>query len=84
MPNIPPTAEEAHESPNALIRFMEQAKGNSNKWNALCDELKQAKNKFDKLEPAKKQQLKKNAAIGGAVVLGLFGLKKLFGGKKRK
>lgn len=46
--------------------------------------LKQAKNKFDKLEPAKKQQLKKNAAIGGAVVLGLFGLKKLFGGKKRK
>jgi len=44
MPNIPPTAEEAHESPNALIRFMEQAKGNSNKWNALCDELKQAKN----------------------------------------
>jgi|GEM_PF-1996740 len=48
------------------------------------DIAKMAKDKFDKLSPEKKQKLKKDVAIGGAIVAGLWGLKKALGGKKKK
>ena len=41
------------------------------------------KNKYDQMTPAQKAKLKKNVAIGGAVIAGLWGLGKMFGGKKK-
>lgn len=45
--------------------------------------IKDAKNKYKQMKPADKQKLNKNLAIGGAVALGLLGLKKIFSTKRK-
>ena len=55
-----------------------------NKAKAEAEKLiKNAKGKFDKLSPEQKKKLKTEAAIGGALALGLWGLTTMLGGKKK-